>query len=680
MANRYDINNPSGNGSDVLPISDAVKSAAVSALGGGADATAKANAAQAAAIQRANHTGTQPISSISDLQDELDGKEPAGAVVALLTTDNSWSGLQTFGGGFTVNSNALFGPLASFAYIGNAANTHRAALDVAGLTPKLYEDFSVYPDNTTLALNAPPKIGNGWRWSTTSTNAPLITGGYLRGTNNELFYFGNDVGEKIRTIAFELEFVSDGAGGGNIGTTYAFHSVPVLTTTGSGIPGLNTPNMLHFEINENGLSKMGFNEGTGANFENMQPMGRLQTGDGSVPYSSNVAGGSMFGRGRHMITFTFVGDTCLVTVLGTTWVFRHPPARQLLNFSTVPADNDTFTTGGITYRWKNTLAAANDVKIGASILISATNAAAALNASPGAGTLYGTGTVQNPLVRGADATTTYVTFEARLAGPRGNLITCSESSTATTLGGSTLVGGQRTPIAAAGVIRHWWYETVHNLTSNRGHARLYSVSANAPESYDLERQESIISRLTTNGQITLDQSFTFSGSNTHSGNLNVTGILTSVPFAGNGLNKPIYNINNFAGELSSSASASNQTLYVIPDRQLPAVGGWIETVVEGVFAANANNKRILIDNAAVTIFDTGTVTHSGKQFKLTCNKQRNSTNASRYTTTLEIQGEATVYGRATWGFESQLNGAFKVSGVAAGDITIISSKTSVGLA
>jgi len=67
-----------------------------------------------------------------------------------------------------------------------------------------------------------------------------------------------------------------------------------------------------------------------------------------------------------------------------------------------PSDGDTLTIGlagvALVYRFKNTLAAANDVKIGATIQDTASNLSAAINLGAGSGTSYHGGTAQNPFL------------------------------------------------------------------------------------------------------------------------------------------------------------------------------------------------------------------------------------------------------------------------------------------
>lgn len=64
-----------------------------------------------------------------------------------------------------------------------------------------------------------------------------------------------------------------------------------------------------------------------------------------------------------------------------------------LVLATIPTENDTITINGVAWRWKATIAAANDIDIGASIAISCDNLVAAINdteslAASTEGTLY----------------------------------------------------------------------------------------------------------------------------------------------------------------------------------------------------------------------------------------------------------------------------------------------------
>lgn len=76
------LSNVDNTADSAKPVSTAQASAdSAVASAAASDATSKANAAQAYAIQRANHTGTQAVSTVSGLQTLLDAKQPVSAGV-----------------------------------------------------------------------------------------------------------------------------------------------------------------------------------------------------------------------------------------------------------------------------------------------------------------------------------------------------------------------------------------------------------------------------------------------------------------------------------------------------------------------------------------------------------------------------------------------------------------------
>jgi len=111
--------------------------------------------------------------------------------------------------------------------------------------------------------------------------------------------------------------------------------------------------------------------------------------------------------------------------------------------ATNPADGGTFVVGATTYTLKSTLTpAANEVKIGADAATTLDNVKSAVNATAGAGTAYGTGTVANATVDATTNTNTTQLFEAKTAGAAGNAILFSENATHITVNGSgTLIRG-----------------------------------------------------------------------------------------------------------------------------------------------------------------------------------------------------------------------------------------------
>ena len=105
-------------------------------------------------------------------------------------------------------------------------------------------------------------------------------------------------------------------------------------------------------------------------------------------------------------------------------------------------DGDTVTIGSTVYRFKNTLAAAYDVKIGASAAATLLNLDAAIDASGTPGTEYYTGTLAHPSVLTTGTTATTVSFISARTGDAGNAIATTEASTHLSWGAATLTGGE----------------------------------------------------------------------------------------------------------------------------------------------------------------------------------------------------------------------------------------------
>jgi hypothetical protein len=106
------------------------------------------------------------------------------------------------------------------------------------------------------------------------------------------------------------------------------------------------------------------------------------------------------------------------------------------------AEDETLTIGSTVYRFRDTLAQAYDVKIGASAAITLDNLKAAINASGTPGTEYFTGTLAHPTVVATDNNDTTQKVVARVPGTAAN--TAATTTTAshlsfpdTTLGGGT---------------------------------------------------------------------------------------------------------------------------------------------------------------------------------------------------------------------------------------------------
>lgn len=110
-------------------------------------------------------------------------------------------------------------------------------------------------------------------------------------------------------------------------------------------------------------------------------------------------------------------------------------------------DGDTVTLGAVTYRFKNTMAQANDVKIGADASTTLANLKATVNLTGTAGTEFFAGTVIHPTITAGKKTATTILFYAKTGGTGGNSLASTKVAATLTFSAATLTGGT----AATGV-------------------------------------------------------------------------------------------------------------------------------------------------------------------------------------------------------------------------------------
>lgn len=103
-------------------------------------------------------------------------------------------------------------------------------------------------------------------------------------------------------------------------------------------------------------------------------------------------------------------------------------AEGTLTFTANPSANDTVTIANVTYTFKSTLAAANDVKIGANLAATLTSLAKVVNGTATAGTDCYTGTKNLAAILTASASSTVLTLTAVEAGIEGNYYSLASSS------------------------------------------------------------------------------------------------------------------------------------------------------------------------------------------------------------------------------------------------------------
>ena len=121
---------------------------------------------------------------------------------------------------------------------------------------------------------------------------------------------------------------------------------------------------------------------------------------------------------------------------------------KLVSTGTAVADGEQVTIGATVYTFKTTLttdpaAVPYEVFIDISAAAQMTNLTAAIMATSGAGTAYGTGTVAHPTVTAAIADTDDIDLTAKTKGVAGNLIVTTDDSARLSWGSEdgTLVDG-----------------------------------------------------------------------------------------------------------------------------------------------------------------------------------------------------------------------------------------------
>ena len=168
------------------------------------------------------------------------------------------------------------------------------------------------------------------------------------------------------------------------------------------------------------------NEISGGNWYNMTQSGLVKEGPGIISgfnVNSHTSGVIRFLNGKKA--------TLVTRATGT-----------ITSDATNVSDGDTVTIGEITYRFKNTLAQAYDVKIGADAATTLDNLKAAINASGTDGSEYYAGTYAHPDVIATTNTNTTQLIQARTNKAFiGNAIVTTENSTHLSWGGATMSGG-----------------------------------------------------------------------------------------------------------------------------------------------------------------------------------------------------------------------------------------------
>jgi len=124
------------------------------------------------------------------------------------------------------------------------------------------------------------------------------------------------------------------------------------------------------------------------------------------------------------------------------------PSTGVFRLDALPSNDETVTLGATTYTFKTTLTpAANEVLIDTDVEATLENLLNAVNAGPGSGTKYGTGTTQNASAQFTVGPSVgqQLTATANTAGAAGNSIASTDTCADGVWSAATLLGGQDIP-------------------------------------------------------------------------------------------------------------------------------------------------------------------------------------------------------------------------------------------
>ncbi len=188
------------------------------------------------------------------------------------------------------------------------------------------------------------------------------------------------------------------------------------------------------------FSNSGFDSWSGA-FPDESPVGWTNSG---VETSENYLSDS---GGRILL----VGDTSNLGISQANVLTTGRRYKAILNIqdayagtvltvvnSANPSNGDTITIGSTVYTYKNTLASAYDILIGATPAATLDNTKSAINATAGEGTTYGTGTLAHPTVEATANADTYQVIVAKTIGDAALTIATTETSANLTFSSTTL--------------------------------------------------------------------------------------------------------------------------------------------------------------------------------------------------------------------------------------------------
>lgn len=181
----------------------------------------------------------------------------------------------------------------------------------------------------------------------------------------------------------------------------------------------------------------------GALYDNDTVSHLVKTGVGKVYgviVNSHTNGTLRLGDATTTVDETADAATGVLTVSGAIVPAAHA-TNTLTSDATNVSDAETVTIGSTVYRFKDTMAQAFDVKIGADAETSLANLKKAINGTGTEGVEYFAGTTANANVVGAAITATTLQVWARVIGTTPNTLATTETSAHLSWADTTLGGG-----------------------------------------------------------------------------------------------------------------------------------------------------------------------------------------------------------------------------------------------
>jgi hypothetical protein len=136
-------------------------------------------------------------------------------------------------------------------------------------------------------------------------------------------------------------------------------------------------------------------------------------------------------------------------------------ATGTLTYTALPTVGKIVTLGATAYTWVSALTAANQVLVGATIVGSMNNLAAAVNAGPGSGTVYGSGTPANTSADASVEISGQILAAALTPGAGGNTVATTTNDPNASWTGATLSGGLSIP----GYSQFYYSRLLSNVTT-----------------------------------------------------------------------------------------------------------------------------------------------------------------------------------------------------------------------